>query len=261
MNTTKKLDYIIGDNTANVRKALAQWRWGRGASWWPTALARLNPARPEKWMLLWQRNGACSGISFFQSCQNSAHWCTEARHSKMCLALNLGNKSIPAAVNTRWSSTLNKVKAILQCDHLKLSAGLGKFRATGNCHSRHGSWIWWRSWWTSWSHLVKRLIWHRRRRKSIGAVVPSILSFKHHLEKLKPQVHFLSSMVTSLQASLKISWNLHECENGREARWDHCSLCRPRLPQSGCFGSSLFSGGGEPCAGQSWGRGGTTSKR
>ncbi|XP_060758202.1 uncharacterized protein LOC132868902 [Neoarius graeffei] len=37
---------------------------------------------------------------------------------------------------------------------------------------------------------------------TISAVVPSILSLSHHLEKLKPQVCFLSSLVRSLQASL-----------------------------------------------------------
>ncbi|KAI7799123.1 hypothetical protein IRJ41_019299 [Triplophysa rosa] len=37
---------------------------------------------------------------------------------------------------------------------------------------------------------------------TISAVVPSILSLNHHLEKLKPQIRFLSSLVRSLQASL-----------------------------------------------------------
>lgn len=36
----------------------------------------------------------------------------------------------------------------------------------------------------------------------MSAVVPSILSLNHHLEKLKPQVCFLSGLVRSLQASL-----------------------------------------------------------
>ncbi|CAB1330002.1 unnamed protein product [Coregonus sp. 'balchen'] len=46
---------------------------------------------------------------------------------------------------------------------------------------------------------------------TISAVVPSILSLNHHLEKLKPQVRFLSGLVRGLQASLKkkISWDLH----------------------------------------------------
>lgn len=37
---------------------------------------------------------------------------------------------------------------------------------------------------------------------TISSVVPSVLSLNHHLEKLKPQVCFLSSLVRSLQASL-----------------------------------------------------------
>ncbi|KAK5901471.1 hypothetical protein CgunFtcFv8_026337 [Champsocephalus gunnari] len=38
---------------------------------------------------------------------------------------------------------------------------------------------------------------------TISSVVPSVLSLNHHLEKLKPQVRFLSSLVRSLQVSLK----------------------------------------------------------
>ncbi|XDV25941.1 hypothetical protein PO909_029765 [Leuciscus waleckii] len=38
---------------------------------------------------------------------------------------------------------------------------------------------------------------------TISAVVPSVLSLNHHLEKLKPQVRFLSGLVRGLQASLK----------------------------------------------------------
>lgn len=32
-----------------------------------------------------------------------------------------GERGIPAAVNTRWNSTLRQVKAVIQCDHRKLS--------------------------------------------------------------------------------------------------------------------------------------------
>ncbi|KAF3844262.1 hypothetical protein F7725_013603 [Dissostichus mawsoni] len=38
---------------------------------------------------------------------------------------------------------------------------------------------------------------------TISSVVPSVLSLNHHLEKLKPQVCFLSSLVRSLHVSLK----------------------------------------------------------
>ncbi|CAM9539953.1 unnamed protein product, partial [Lampetra planeri] len=38
---------------------------------------------------------------------------------------------------------------------------------------------------------------------TISAVVPSVLSLNHHLEKLKPQVRFLSGLVRGLQASLE----------------------------------------------------------
>ncbi|KAF3859879.1 hypothetical protein F7725_000134 [Dissostichus mawsoni] len=38
---------------------------------------------------------------------------------------------------------------------------------------------------------------------TISSVAPSVLSLNHHLEKLKPQVCFLSSLVRSLHVSLK----------------------------------------------------------
>lgn len=69
-------------------------------------------------------------------------------------------KGIPTVVNTRWNSTLRQVNAVLQCYHLKLCAVLDKAGHTGSCHSQQGSGICWRSWWTSWSHLEKQLIWH-----------------------------------------------------------------------------------------------------
>ena len=35
----------------------------------------------------------------------------------------------------------------------------------------------------------------------VGLVVPSVLTLNHHLEQRRPQVHFLSGLVRSLQAS------------------------------------------------------------
>ncbi|XP_078028258.1 uncharacterized protein LOC144464617 [Epinephelus lanceolatus] len=111
-------------------------------------------------------------------------------------------KGIPAAVNTRWNSTLRQVKAVLQCNHLKLCAVLEK---AGHKELSFTA----REW-----NLLKELVdilkpfgeatdlTQGERVITISAVVPSVLSFNHHLEKLKPQVSFLSVLVRSLQASL-----------------------------------------------------------
>lgn len=111
-------------------------------------------------------------------------------------------KSIPAAVNTRWNSTLRQVKAVVQCDHLKLCTVLKK---AGHKELSFTAWEW---------NLLKELVdilkpfgevtdlTQGGKVVTISAVVPSVLSLNHHLEKLKPQVRFLSGMVRSLQASL-----------------------------------------------------------
>ena len=48
-------------------------------------------------------------------------------------------KGIPAAVNTRWNSTLRQVKAVLQCNHLKLGAVLEK---AGHRELSFTAWEW-----------------------------------------------------------------------------------------------------------------------
>uniref|UniRef100_A0AAY3ZWF3 HAT C-terminal dimerisation domain-containing protein n=1 Tax=Denticeps clupeoides TaxID=299321 RepID=A0AAY3ZWF3_9TELE len=111
-------------------------------------------------------------------------------------------KSIPAAVNTRWNSTLRQVKAVLQCNHLKLCAFLEK---AGHRELSFTA----REW-----NLLKEFVdilkpfgeatdlTQGEKVITISAVVPSVLSLNHHLEKLKPQGCFLSSLVRSLQEFL-----------------------------------------------------------
>uniref|UniRef100_A0A3B3DBK5 BED-type domain-containing protein n=1 Tax=Oryzias melastigma TaxID=30732 RepID=A0A3B3DBK5_ORYME len=98
-------------------------------------------------------------------------------------------RGIPAAVNTRWNSTLRQVKAVLQWDHLKLCAVLEKagHKELSFTPRERG--------------LLKELV---EKVITVSAVVPSILSLNHHLEKLKTQVRFLSGLVRSLQASLPL---------------------------------------------------------
>ncbi|XP_058502633.1 uncharacterized protein LOC131470676 [Solea solea] len=111
-------------------------------------------------------------------------------------------KGVPAAVNTRWNSTLRQVKAVLHCNHVKLCAILEKAGPKELSFTP-------REW-----NLLKELVdilkpfgeatdlTQGEKVVTISAVVPSVLSLNHHLENLKPQVCFLSGLVGILQASL-----------------------------------------------------------
>lgn len=111
-------------------------------------------------------------------------------------------KGIPAAVNTRSNSTLRQVKGVLQCDHLKLCAVLE--------NAGHKELSFTPREWNLLQELVDILkpfgeatdLTQGEKVVTISAVVPSVLSLNHHLEKLKSQVRFLSGLVRSLQASL-----------------------------------------------------------
>ncbi|KAI4829931.1 hypothetical protein KUCAC02_001591 [Chaenocephalus aceratus] len=112
-------------------------------------------------------------------------------------------RGIPAAVTTRWNSTLRQVKAVLRCEHPKL------------CHVRekagHKELLFTAREWNVLKELVDIMnpfgeatdLTQGEKIVTISSVVPSVLSLHHHLEKLKPQVRFLSSLVRSLQVSLK----------------------------------------------------------
>ncbi|KAI4830297.1 hypothetical protein KUCAC02_001937 [Chaenocephalus aceratus] len=112
-------------------------------------------------------------------------------------------RGIPAAVTTRWNSTLRQVKAVLRCEHPKL------------CHVRekagHKELLFTAREWNVLKELVDIMnpfgeatdLTQGEKIVTISSVVPSVLSLNHHLEKLKPQVRFLSSLVRSLQVSLK----------------------------------------------------------
>ncbi|XP_038823451.1 uncharacterized protein LOC120023496 [Salvelinus namaycush] len=113
-----------------------------------------------------------------------------------------GERGIPAAVNTRWNSTLRQVKAVIQCDHRKLSHVLEK--------AGHKELLFTVQEWNKLKELVDILkpfgeatdMTQGEKIVTISSVVPSVLSLNHHLEQRKPQVHFLSGLVRSLQASL-----------------------------------------------------------
>eukprot|EP00063_Salmo_salar_P091248 XP_014066083.1 PREDICTED: uncharacterized protein LOC106610928 [Salmo salar] len=112
-----------------------------------------------------------------------------------------GERGIPAAVNTIWNSTLRQVKAVIQCDHEKLSYVLEKAGHQELFTVRE---------WNKLKELVDILkpfgeatdITQGEKIVTISSVVPSVLSLNRHLEQRKPQVHFLSGLVRSLQVSL-----------------------------------------------------------
>nr|XP_055032036.1 zinc finger BED domain-containing protein 4-like [Misgurnus anguillicaudatus] len=114
-----------------------------------------------------------------------------------------GQRGIPAAVNTRWNSTLRQVKAVLSFSHQELCSVV---QDTG--HSELVFSI--REW-----NLMKELcdvlqpfaeatdLNQGEKIVTVSSVLPCVLSLNHHLEKLKQQVRFLGSMIHSLQCSLK----------------------------------------------------------
>ncbi|KAJ4937561.1 hypothetical protein JOQ06_002196 [Pogonophryne albipinna] len=112
-------------------------------------------------------------------------------------------RGIPAAVTTRWNSTLRQVKAVLRCEHPKLCRVLEK--------AGHKELLFTAREWNVLKELVDIMnpfgeatdLTQGEKIVTISSVVPSVLSLNHHLEKLKPQVRFLSSLVRSLQVSLK----------------------------------------------------------
>lgn len=113
------------------------------------------------------------------------------------------HEGIPAAVSMRWNSTLRQVKAVLHCDQQKLCAVHEK--------ALHKELSFTPREWNLLKELVDILkpfgeatdLTQGEKVITISAVVPSVLSLNHHLEKLKPQVHFLSGLVRGLRASLK----------------------------------------------------------
>uniref|UniRef100_A0A3P8VU54 HAT C-terminal dimerisation domain-containing protein n=1 Tax=Cynoglossus semilaevis TaxID=244447 RepID=A0A3P8VU54_CYNSE len=208
-----KLDYIISDNAVNMRKAFTVC--------FPSEQEDgddRDNLDPELWcdLTLEDQETVDVAMAKKQRLQCFAHTlqlvvgdCLKetkvispslSKLSKLDDAEFGEQKGIPAAVNTRWNSILRQVKAVLQCNHLKLSAVLEK---AGHRELSFTAQEW---------NLLKELLdmkpfgeatdLTQGEKVTISAVVPSVLSLNHHLEKLKPQVCFLCGLVRSLQASL-----------------------------------------------------------
>lgn len=228
-NIKDKLDYIISDNAANMRKAFTVC--------FPSEQEddddRDHLDDPELWcdLTLEDQQTVDAAMAKKQRLQCFAHTLqlvvgdglketkvvspSLSKLSKLSSLLHTSTtfkdvfdtefgeqKGIPAAVNTRWNSTLRQVKGVLQCDHLKLCAVLEK--------AGHKELSFTPREWNLLKELVDILkpfgeatdLTQGEKVVTISAVVPSVLSLNHHLEKLKPQVRFLSGLVRCLQASL-----------------------------------------------------------
>uniref|UniRef100_A0A3Q3AAB9 HAT C-terminal dimerisation domain-containing protein n=1 Tax=Kryptolebias marmoratus TaxID=37003 RepID=A0A3Q3AAB9_KRYMA len=229
-NIKDKLDYIISDNAANMRKAFTVcFPSEQGEE--PDDNHHLDD--PELWHDLPLEDQETVGASLGKKhrLQCFAHTLqlvvrdglTEtkvaspalSKLSKLSSLLHTSTtlkdvfetefgerKSIPASVITRWNSTVRQVKAVLQCEHLKLCAVLEK--------AGHKKLLFTIREWNLLKEMVDILkpfeeatdLTKGEKIVTISAVVPSVLSLNHHLEKLKPQVRFLNGLVSSLQASL-----------------------------------------------------------
>uniref|UniRef100_A0A8C7SEE1 HAT C-terminal dimerisation domain-containing protein n=1 Tax=Oncorhynchus mykiss TaxID=8022 RepID=A0A8C7SEE1_ONCMY len=219
-----KLDYIISDNVANMRKAFTVC--------FPIeqedeVLDEDHLDDPELWndLTLEDQQTVDAPIAKKQGFQCFAHTLqlvvgdglketkvmtsSLSKLSKISSLLHtsttfkevfeaeFGERGIPAAVNTRWNSTLRQVKAVIQCDHLKLSHVLHK---AGHKELLFTVWEW-----NKLKELVDILkpfgeatdMTQVEKIVTISSVVPSVLSLNHHLEQRKPQVHFLSDGITA----------------------------------------------------------------
>lgn len=227
-----KIDYIISDNAANMRKAFTVC--------FPTEQEDEDVDEeddlddPELWhdLSLEDQETVDAALAKKQRLQCFAHTLqlvvgdglketkgttsSLAKLSKLSSLLHTSTtfkdvfdaefgeqRGIPAAVTTRWNSTLRQVKAVLRCEHPKLCRVLEK--------AGHKELLFTAREWNVLKELVDIMnpfgeatdLTQGEKIVTISSVVPSVLSLNHHLEKLKPQVRFLSSLVRSLQVSLK----------------------------------------------------------
>ncbi|KAF3845924.1 hypothetical protein F7725_003002 [Dissostichus mawsoni] len=227
-----KIDYIISDNAANMRKAFTVC--------FPTEQEDEDVDEeddlddPELWhdLSLEDQETVDAAMAKKQRLQCFAHTLqlvvgdglketkgttsSLAKLSKLSSLLHTSTtfkdvfdaefgeqRGIPAAVTTRWNSTLRQVKAVLRCEHPKLCRVLEK--------AGHKELLFTAREWNVLKELVDIMnpfgeatdLTQGEKIVTISSVVPSVLSLNHHLEKLKPQVRFLSSLVRSLHVSLK----------------------------------------------------------
>uniref|UniRef100_A0A8C8GQ27 HAT C-terminal dimerisation domain-containing protein n=1 Tax=Oncorhynchus tshawytscha TaxID=74940 RepID=A0A8C8GQ27_ONCTS len=201
-----KLDYIISDNAANMRKAFSVC----------FPIEQEDEVHdedhlddPELWndLTLEDQQTVDAAIAKKQRLQCFAHTLqlvvgdglkeTKVMTPSLSKLSKISSLGIPAAVNTRWISTLRQVKAVVQCDHRKLSHVLEK--------SGHKELLFTVREWNKLKELGDILkpfgeatdMTQGEKIVTISSVVPSVLSLNHHLEQRKSQVHFLSDGITA----------------------------------------------------------------
>ncbi|XP_073474304.1 zinc finger BED domain-containing protein 4-like [Aquarana catesbeiana] len=114
-----------------------------------------------------------------------------------------GQRGIPASVTTRWNSTLRQLKSVVSCDQLKLTRMLED--------GGHKETVFTAREWNQIKELVDVLqpfgeatdLSQGEKLVTISAVVPCILSLNHHLENHKESVRYLGGLIRSLQESLQ----------------------------------------------------------
>uniref|UniRef100_A0A673WXI8 HAT C-terminal dimerisation domain-containing protein n=1 Tax=Salmo trutta TaxID=8032 RepID=A0A673WXI8_SALTR len=129
----------------------------------------------------------------------------------------------PAAVNTRWNSTLKQVKVFIQCDHLKLCHVLEK--------NGHKELLFTVQEWNKLKELVDILkqfgeatdLTQGEKIVTISSVVPSVLSLNHHLEQRKTQYGITAPFsdpvylkAAALYPSFPLMWVEHHVLEERE---------------------------------------------
>uniref|UniRef100_A0A673ZZR7 Uncharacterized LOC115161945 n=1 Tax=Salmo trutta TaxID=8032 RepID=A0A673ZZR7_SALTR len=201
-----KLDYIISDNATNMRKAFTVC----------FPIEQEDEVHdedhlddPELWndLTLEDQQTVDAAIAKKQRLQCFAHTLqlvvgdglkeTKVMTPSLSKLSKISSLGIPVAVNTRWNSTLRQVKAVIQCDHRKLSHVLEK--------AGHKELLFTVREWNKLKELVDILkpfgeatdMTQGEKIVTISSVVPSVLSLNHHLEQRKPQVHFLSDGITA----------------------------------------------------------------
>ena len=228
----QKLDFVICDNAANMKRAFTVcfpkddgdemtdddnlddadlWEdLSRGE--WETVdqvLTRGSPKRQQCFAHTLQLTVG-DGLkdarimnSAFAKCSKLSSLLHTSSTFKDAFEDTFGQRGVPAAVNTRWNSTLRQVKAVLSFSHQELC---NVVQATG-----HNELVFAVREWNMMKELCDVLqpfaeatdLTQGERIVTVSSVLPCVLSLNHHLEKQKQQVRFLGGMVHSLQCSLK----------------------------------------------------------
>ena len=223
----KKLDHIICDNAANMKKAFTTCFPGQeeeedldDADMWND----LSPEDQKRVDLFIMAKSECRMQCFAQTLQlvvrdglketrivgaaiakasRLSHILHTSCSFKEMFECEFGQRGIPACIATRWNSTFRQLKVVLNCDQLKLSRLLSD--------SGHKDTVFTAREWNQMKELVHILqpfaeatdLTQGEKKVTISAVVPCILSLNHHLENEKGNMCYMGGSICSLQTSLQ----------------------------------------------------------